>query len=72
MNKFDGVSYLGSVVALVSGLSLHEWAAVFGILFGFCTLLITWHYKQKEYELRRLELNVRLAEAESKVESVKC
>ncbi|KGQ43219.1 hypothetical protein JP28_09425 [Gallibacterium anatis] len=72
MNKFEGVSYLGSAVALISGLNLSDWAAIFGILFGFCTLLITWHYKQKEYELRRLELNVRLAEAESKAESVKC
>ncbi|MDA3979039.1 HP1 family phage holin [Gallibacterium sp. AGMB14963] len=62
MNKFENMSFFGSAVAFFSGLTLNEWCSIFGILFGFCTVVLTWYYKKKDYELRRLELEIRQAE----------
>lgn len=49
-------SYFGSAVAFFSGLSWSELASLFGIIFGLLTLLINWHYKQKDYELKKAKL----------------
>lgn len=56
MNKFDNVPYLGALVSLVSAWTLNEWASVLGILFGFCTLAMSFYYKHKEYQLKLEEL----------------
>ncbi|MBE2895571.1 hypothetical protein HPC38_01605 [Pasteurellaceae bacterium HPA106] len=56
MNKFDNVPYLGAIVSILSVWGVSEWAAVFGILFGFATLAINFHYKRKEYQLKLEEL----------------
>ncbi|WP_439291257.1 phage holin [Lonepinella koalarum] len=57
MNKHtDNLSYFGAFMTFITGLTLNDWAAVFGILFGIATLFINWYYKQKDYELKKLEL----------------
>lgn len=43
-------------MTFMTGLSWSDLASIFGILFGLATLLINWHYKQKDYELRKLEI----------------
>lgn len=49
-------AYFGSVVAIYSGLTLADWAAIFGILFGLFTMLINWYYKHKEMKLKEKAL----------------
>ena len=48
--------YIGAVVAFFSGLNISEWGALLGIFFGFCTFIINWHYKRKEFELKEKQL----------------
>lgn len=67
MNKFDNVPYLGAMVAFLGGLTLNDWASLFGILFGFTTVLINFYYKHKEYQLREISMKLRLQNAEKKV-----
>lgn len=59
MNKYESVPIFGSILALASGWKLEEWASIFGILFGFCTVLIHLYYKQKEFELKKIELELK-------------
>ncbi|MCI5763310.1 HP1 family phage holin [Actinobacillus porcinus] len=57
MNKqTENLSYFGAFMTFMTGLSWSDLASIFGILFGLATLLINWHYKQKDYELRKLEI----------------
>lgn len=57
MNKHtENLSYFGAFMTFMTGLSWSDLASIFGILFGLATLLINWHYKQKDYELRKLEI----------------
>lgn len=57
MNKqTENLSYFGAFMTFMTGLSWSDLASIFGILFGLSTLLINWHYKQKDYELRKLEI----------------
>lgn len=59
-NNPERISYFGAIVTFLSGLSWNEIASIFGILFGFATLLITWYYKQKDYELKKSEIEKRV------------
>lgn len=52
----ETVPILGSATALLSGLTLNDIASICGIVFGLSTLVLHWYYKQKEYELRKLEI----------------
>lgn len=47
--------YLGAVVAFFGGLSLNDWAAILGIVFGFLTYVVNWYYRRKEYKLKEQE-----------------
>ncbi|SMB82442.1 holin, HP1 family [Pasteurella testudinis DSM 23072] len=53
-------SYIGSIVAVLSGLSISDWAAIFGILFGFATLLTNMYYKRKEHQIKLKELELKI------------
>ena len=57
-------AYFGALVTFLSGLTLNDIAAIAGILFGLFTILINWYYKQKDYELHRLEIEKRIAKDE--------
>ena len=53
MNKHqDFFAYWGALISFFSGLTLNDWAAVFGIIFGFATFLMNLYYKRKEYKLK--------------------
>lgn len=57
MNKnTENLSYFGAIMTYFSSLTLSDLASICGILFGLATLLINWHYKQKDYELRKMEI----------------
>lgn len=58
----EPLSYFGAFMTFISGINWNNAAAICGILFGLATLLINWHYKQKEYELKKLELEKQLNE----------
>ncbi|MGR6981202.1 HP1 family phage holin [Testudinibacter sp. P27/CKL/0425] len=61
----ENASYWGALIATISGYSINEWAAVFGILFGFSTLLINMYYKRKEFQLKLQEHHLKLNEKNS-------
>lgn len=52
MDRNDNTSLLGAIVTVLTSLSLSDWGVIMGILFGFCTILMSWYYKHKEYELK--------------------
>lgn len=59
MNKTtEPLSYFGAFTTFIAGwgLTLSDFATICGILFGLFTLLLNWYYKQKEIELRQLEI----------------
>ena len=58
-NYSSETSYIGAIVAFFGGLSISDWAAIFGILFGFATLLTNMYYKRKEYQIKLKELELR-------------
>ena len=52
MDRYDNISIFGAFVTVLSSLTLSDWGVIMGILFGFCTILIRWYYKHKEYKLK--------------------
>lgn len=52
MDRLDKTSLLGSLLAVVSGLTLQDWGVILGILFGFATLLLNAYYKNREIKLK--------------------
>ncbi|NBH76380.1 HP1 family phage holin [Rodentibacter pneumotropicus] len=69
-NKIDGAtSLLGALVALISGLNLHEWGAIFGILFGAISVWITYRKYKEDVALRKEELAYKMLVA--KIEAKK-
>ena len=61
-------SYFGALMTFIAGINWNNAAAICGILFGLATLLIGWYYKQKEYELKKLEVEKLLNEKSKHVE----
>ncbi|MBB5151596.1 phage holin family protein [Histophilus somni] len=53
-------AYVGSAIAIYSGFTLADWAAIFGILFGLFTMLINWYYKNKEIKLKETALKQKI------------
>jgi len=49
-------AYFGSFMAFLAGINWSTVASICGILFGLATILINWYYKQKEYELRKIQI----------------
>lgn len=43
-------------MTFLAGINWSTVASICGIAFGLATILINWYYKQKEYELRKLQL----------------
>ena len=43
-------------MAFLAGINWSTVASICGILFGLATILINWYYKQKEYELRKIQI----------------
>lgn len=57
MNKYtETQSFFGSLVAMIAGWSINDWAALFGILFGLMTVLINWYYKEKDDRRKDMEM----------------
>ncbi|MDP8173121.1 HP1 family phage holin [Pasteurella skyensis] len=59
-DKAANMSFFGSIVAAISGFTINDWSAIFGILFGLGTFLINLHYKRKEDIHRKLELEIEM------------
>ena len=55
-NYTSAQAYFGSFLAFFAGINWGNVASICGIIFGLATILINWYYKQKEYELRKLQL----------------
>ncbi|QPB43068.1 HP1 family phage holin [Rodentibacter haemolyticus] len=56
-SKLDGATpFLGSLVALISGFTLHEWGALFGILFGAISVWIAYRKYKEDVAIRKEEL----------------
>ncbi|THA14542.1 HP1 family phage holin [Rodentibacter pneumotropicus] len=69
-NKVDGAtSFLGALVALISGVTLHEWGAIFGILFGAISVWIAYRKYKEDVALRKDELAYKMLAA--KIEAKK-
>lgn len=66
MKNTESNAFWGSLIATLSGLTINEWAAIFGILFGLATVLINWYYKEQELKLREIALKKELEEKGSK------
>lgn len=59
MKNTTELSYFGSFITFLSGLNWNDLASICGIIFGLATLLISWYYKKKDYELKKLEIEKR-------------
>lgn len=57
--------YLGALLAFFGGYTLADWAAILGIVFGFFTFVINWHYRRKEFLLKQQNQNQVVADEES-------
>lgn len=55
----EPLSFFGAITTFLSGLTLNDFTSICGLLFGLATLVLHWYYKQKEYELRKLEIEKR-------------
>lgn len=62
MKNTESNALLGSLIATISGLTINDWAAIFGILFGLATVLMHWYYKEQELKLRKIALKKELEE----------
>ncbi|MDH2998113.1 hypothetical protein A1D22_09515 [Pasteurellaceae bacterium LFhippo2] len=56
MDRYDGASFFGSFMSIITGLTLSDWGVIMGIIFGLCTILMNWYYKDKEYKLHEKAL----------------
>lgn len=45
-------AYGGGLIALLSSLSINEWAAISGMVIGFLTCGINWYYRHQDYKNR--------------------
>lgn len=61
--------FIGSIVALIAGLTLHEWAAIFGILFGAASVWIAYQKYKEDVQARKDELAYKMLMA--KIEAKK-
>lgn len=56
-NKTDTAqSLIGSLIALISGFTLNEWAALFGILFGAASVWIAYRKYKEDVAIRKEEM----------------
>ena len=56
-NRMDSTQpFVASIVAFVSGLTLNEWAAIFGILFGAASVWIAYRKYKEDVQARKDEL----------------
>ncbi|THA08082.1 HP1 family phage holin [Rodentibacter pneumotropicus] len=69
-NRMDGFqTFIGSIVALISSLTLNEWAAIFGILFGAISVWIAYRKYKEDVQARKEELAYKMLAA--KIEAKK-
>ena len=69
-SKIDStIPFIGSLTALISGYSLHEWASLFGILFGAVSVWIAYRKYQEDVQARKDELAYKMLVA--KIEAKK-
>lgn len=69
-NKVDGAtSFIGSLVALISGLTLGEWGSLFGILFGAISIWIAYRKYKEDVEIHKEEIAYKMLAA--KIEAKK-
>lgn len=56
-NKTDTAqSLIGSLIALISGFTLNEWTALFGILFGAASVWIAYRKYKEDVAIRKEEM----------------
>lgn len=60
MDRLDKTSLVGSLLAVLSGLTLQDWGVILGILFGFATLLLNAYYKNREIKLKEQYLKKKI------------
>ena len=48
MESTTPISYLASLFAVVSGLTVNEWGVIAGIIIGTATFAVNWWYKHKQ------------------------
>ncbi|WP_050127627.1 phage holin family protein [Yersinia enterocolitica] len=55
MDKYSSAISLwfGGLTTTIGALSLNEWAMVVGIVCTTGTFIVNWHYKLKEFQLRK-------------------
>ena len=69
-NRMDSTQpFVASIVAFVSGLTLNEWAAIFGILFGAAPVWIAYRKYKEDVQARKDELAYKMLAA--KIEAKK-
>ncbi|EOX4871415.1 MAG: phage holin family protein [Haemophilus parainfluenzae] len=69
-SKIDStIPFIGSLTALISGYSLHEWASLFGILFGAASVWIAYRKYKEDVQARKDELAYKMLAA--KIEAKK-
>lgn len=72
MNKYTEIqSFFGSLVAAIAGWTINDWAALFGIFFGLITVLINWHYKEKDDRRKDQELLLQRRETDMKEKALR-
>ncbi|KGM29101.1 holin [Photorhabdus luminescens] len=59
MDKYTSPSAYcwGMLTAMLGALSLNDWALIIGIICTVGTFSINWHYKRKEFQLKRESRN---------------
>lgn len=60
MDRLDKASFLGSLMTVLSGLTLQDWGVILGILFGLATLLLNAYYKNRELKLKEQYLQKKI------------
>lgn len=56
MDRHKNASYAGAIVTVFTSLTLSDWGVIAGILFGLCTVLINWYYKDREIKIKEKAL----------------
>lgn len=62
MNRHDHTSFFGALITFLGTLTLEDIGILCSILFGLGTILLNWHYKKKELELKEKYLQKQVEE----------
>lgn len=65
MERLDRTSLLGSLITVTTSLTLEDWGVILGILFGLCTVLLNWYYKERELKLKEKYLQQKIKDIDN-------